>query len=66
MFACSLYSITDQFLIILILAPCSSNPCKNDGSCKINGGSYQCDCPVGFSGIQCEISNTIRKFFNFT
>ncbi|XP_050414592.1 fibropellin-1 isoform X2 [Patella vulgata] len=33
---------------------CSSNPCKNGGSC-INGvESYTCQCQPGWSGINCE------------
>lgn len=36
-------------------APCSSNPCKNDGTC-VDKGSYRfkCKCTEGFSGERCE------------
>ena len=36
--------------------PCSPNPCRNGGTCQPNGaGSFMCLCPIGFSGICCEI-----------
>ncbi|CAH1252946.1 MATN1 [Branchiostoma lanceolatum] len=39
--------------------PCVSNPCQNGGQCvSINGGqAYQCRCPTGFVGPQCQIVN---------
>ncbi|CDJ43153.1 EGF-like domain-containing protein, putative [Eimeria tenella] len=32
--------------------PCSSNPCKNGGTCELPGGT--CKCPACFSGSNCE------------
>lgn len=37
------------------LNPCETlRPCQNGGTCKALGGSYQCYCPLGFSGTNCE------------
>ncbi|XP_048720780.1 sushi, nidogen and EGF-like domain-containing protein 1 isoform X2 [Caretta caretta] len=33
---------------------CQSDPCKNGGTCKDLPGSFACQCPDGFMGIQCE------------
>ena len=45
---------------------CSSNPCQNGGTCNLMEGSkkknskevgtftYDCECPLGFEGEQCE------------
>lgn len=28
--------------------------CKNGGRCVMNYGSYACECPYGYTGINCE------------
>uniref|UniRef100_A0A8D2L3Y9 Sushi, nidogen and EGF like domains 1 n=1 Tax=Varanus komodoensis TaxID=61221 RepID=A0A8D2L3Y9_VARKO len=33
---------------------CRSDPCKNGGTCKDQPGSFNCHCPEGFIGTQCE------------
>jgi VCBS repeat-containing protein len=33
---------------------CLPNPCKNDGTCKIKGSGYECECLIGYSGKNCE------------
>ena len=32
------------------------NPCNNGGECLDGIASYQCLCPAGFKGTDCEIS----------
>ncbi|NXU56730.1 SNED1 protein, partial [Turnix velox] len=34
---------------------CSTNPCKNGGTCRRNTRSYHCDCRLGFKGRLCEL-----------
>ncbi|XP_072331027.1 sushi, nidogen and EGF-like domain-containing protein 1 isoform X3 [Scyliorhinus torazame] len=34
---------------------CSSNPCKNGGTCVKGMDSYMCDCETGFKGRNCEL-----------
>jgi hypothetical protein len=33
---------------------CSNNPCYNGGNCLLNGNSFICQCPNGFSGNNCQ------------
>ncbi len=35
---------------------CSSDPCKNGGTCISDATSYMCECAVGYSGPTCETS----------
>lgn len=35
---------------------CDSGPCKNNGICSERWGGFSCDCPVGFGGKDCRLS----------
>uniref|UniRef100_A0A4W4HP84 Coagulation factor IXa n=1 Tax=Electrophorus electricus TaxID=8005 RepID=A0A4W4HP84_ELEEL len=35
---------------------CRSLPCKNQGACEHQGGTYACNCQPGFTGRNCEIA----------
>lgn len=35
------------------LALCDSNPCRNGGTCTINGSTYACSCAPGYTGNAC-------------
>ncbi|XP_007254449.3 coagulation factor IXa [Astyanax mexicanus] len=34
---------------------CKSAPCKNQGTCQHQSGTYECSCQPGFTGKNCEI-----------
>lgn len=34
--------------------PCVGNPCANRGSCRPKKEGYECDCPLGFEGLNCQ------------
>ncbi|KAM9615892.1 sushi, nidogen and EGF-like domain-containing protein 1 isoform 5-T5 [Morphnus guianensis] len=34
---------------------CSTNPCRNGGTCTRDAKSYHCDCRLGFKGRLCEL-----------
>ncbi|KAM6258362.1 sushi, nidogen and EGF-like domain-containing protein 1 isoform 4-T4 [Porphyrio hochstetteri] len=35
---------------------CSTNPCRNGGTCARDATSYHCDCRLGFKGRLCELA----------
>lgn len=41
---------------LLDIDECSPNPCKNKGVCIDGINSYECKCPKGYAGDNCEIS----------
>uniref|UniRef100_A0A8C5KXY2 EGF-like, fibronectin type III and laminin G domains n=1 Tax=Jaculus jaculus TaxID=51337 RepID=A0A8C5KXY2_JACJA len=34
--------------------PCVGAPCAHGGSCRPRKEGYECDCPLGFEGLQCQ------------
>ena len=42
-------------------SPCTSNPCKNGGNCITTGFGYRCECPLGTTGPNCDISKFFEK-----
>ena len=58
------------FVFILDIDECSSNPCKNGGTCSMPElNSFQCTCPTGYEGSatcdQCEyLPNTVKPTEN--
>ena len=51
-------------VLCLDIDDCLENPCNNNGTCLDGIASYDCVCPSGFSGIDCEIS--MYRFKNDT
>ena len=47
-----LLSISTNY--VLELNECSSSPCLNNGTCFSDLNNYRCECPVGFTGQNCE------------
>ena len=42
----------------VVINPCDSSPCANNGSCSPVGPfDYTCQCAVGYTGLTCEIDN---------
>ncbi|XP_052265680.1 delta-like protein C isoform X8 [Dreissena polymorpha] len=42
---------------VCIPHPCASHPCQNHGVCVEHHGTYECKCPVGVSGTNCEVQS---------
>ena len=57
--------LKSNWLIMLFLDPCASNPCQNMGKCKHDSETgFRCiNCAAGYYGLMCEqgISNLKKK-----
>ena len=50
-----LFSCVVFYIYYFTVNPCSPNPCLNSGTCQqIGQTGYQCTCPQGFSGQNCQ------------
>ena len=47
-----------MFVSIIIVNPCSSNPCNNGGVCSSDAGAFECDCSLatGWNGDLCQVN----------
>ncbi len=43
------------------LEKCNPNPCMNNGECLNYGDTYKCVCKNGFTGKNCESSDSSKK-----
>jgi len=52
------YVIYKYIIATLLLGGCYSDPCMNGGECvsdlDLGETAYECRCPVGFTGVNCE------------
>lgn len=60
-----LYVSLRNFTLLSFASPgdkqnCSSNFCKNGGTCVAGSESYHCDCNPGFKGRQCELGEFLK------
>uniref|UniRef100_A0A3P8VWF6 trypsin n=1 Tax=Cynoglossus semilaevis TaxID=244447 RepID=A0A3P8VWF6_CYNSE len=37
------------------ISPCETNPCKNGGTCVVDGEDFDCNCPPGYRGQFCHV-----------
>ena len=51
-------------MVIFLVNPCDSSPCKNGGTCADDGDSFNCTCTDKFEGPTCEEKGF--QFYNFT
>lgn len=57
------------FIFTVTQSKCLQDPCENGGTCieSMGGAGYECRCPVGYKGINCEgnrqhVNWMVRKF----
>jgi hypothetical protein len=48
----------------VLVSPCDSGPCENEGECSNVGNSFECKCPSGYKGKQCQNKGIESKFHN--
>ena len=53
---CFLWLTPSIFFTYLDIDDCESKPCLNGATCVDGTNSYHCQCPVGFTGKDCEHS----------
>lgn len=47
-----------MYVFDLDIDECASNPCQNQASCIDRVAGYLCQCPAGYTGIDCEIGKS--------
>ncbi|ESO88861.1 hypothetical protein LOTGIDRAFT_219009 [Lottia gigantea] len=40
----------------------TSQPCRNNGICRVTVSGFKCDCPLGYMGLNCESGNYHKLF----
>lgn len=50
-----------ETLFVVDVNECDFVPCKNNGTCINNNGSYVCDCIYGWQGRTCDDGNIHNK-----
>lgn len=50
------YQVKRLSFLITDIDECLASPCQNLAICLNLPGSYQCQCPPGFTGTNCEVS----------
>ena len=50
------YQMHKGFFFVLDENECTSNPCKNDGTCNDEVNGYSCECKAGYTGKTCSDS----------
>lgn len=52
------------FILVVAQSKCLQDPCANGGTCieSIGGTGYECRCPVGYKGVNCEGNHQHANF----
>jgi hypothetical protein len=61
---CAVYINLDVSVSISV-GPCDTDPCQNEGTCKVENGNYSCTCVNHYSGKNCEGINPSLCFLEF-
>jgi hypothetical protein len=48
--------------VTVTVGTCASSPCENGGACTDDVNGYTCNCPIGYSGTNCETSAQVTKY----
>lgn len=48
-------NILFNFFFAIDIDECLDSPCLNGGNCTNTGGGYDCQCPLAFTGDNCEV-----------
>ena len=66
MFVCLFFIFFFIIIFATEILECASDPCLNDATCVEQVNGYECQCPAGFVGTNCETGNqTFFLFFPF-
>ena len=41
-------------MLVFLVNPCDSSPCKNGGTCENDEDTFTCNCTEKFEGLTCE------------
>ena len=50
------------YFFYLLVSPCDSEPCTNEGECTNAGDGFECKCPLGYTGKRCETKGNEKTY----
>lgn len=60
------FYLSNDYVYFIDKNECEQSPCRHNGTCINNQGSYKCDCTVGWKGKDCNTGTQEMLLYTYT